>query len=303
MLQVMRHPFSVRRVTDGKIVITALAEPPVFLSPEALINRRGKKKQERLIKVKKSLLISLILILLCALPVLAFAEKCPNGHNLDHVCPSCYYFYDSDVYHGIIFRWYCPQCGETAERIVDKEKHCWNGDSLYCSDCGYKRPEKETLRSRAIVRDWDVVGRQLFVMWKCKVYDSVNGRELMQLGVLDTYYVCAYRLDGQTPWIQIAEINRPNQPFGWIKAENASITATPDKLPEEYVIGKKVKVITSSGRGRTGAGTEYPAVAYVHYGEVYTVLDVSCASNGTQWYKLNVNGTVCWVSSGLVTLY
>lgn len=253
--------------------------------------------------MKKSLLISLILILLCALPALALADKCPNGHSLDNVTPSCYYLYDSNVYHGIVFRWYCPKCGASAERMVDKEKHHFNGDSRYCSDCGYQRPEKDTLRSQAITRGQDVVGRQMFVMWKCKVYDSVNGRELMQLGLLDTYYVYSYRLEGQTPWIQIAEVNRPNQPFGWIKAENASITATPTSLPESYVIGKKVKVITSSGRGRTGAGTEYPAVAYVHYGEVYTVLDVGYASNGTQWYKLNVDGTPCWVSSGLVTLY
>ena len=65
------------------------------------------------------------------------------------------------------------------------------------------------------------------------------------------------------------------------------------------VIGCTIEITASSGRGRTGAGTEYPYVETVHFRERYTVLDVRRGSNNNDWYQIRVDGRAVWIASGL----
>ena len=140
-------------------------------------------------------------------------------------------------------------------------------------------------------------------MWKGPIYDSIKGSKLITAKVLEQYYVNDYRLVGKTPWIQVSSTKNPNRPIGWMKAELASINETPLSADADVLIGRQVKIVVTSGKGRPSPGTEQREITYVHYGEYYEILDVGTASNGTQWYKIRVGSTVCWISSGLCALW
>lgn len=66
-----------------------------------------------------------------------------------------------------------------------------------------------------------------------------------------------------------------------------------------YPVGQTCRITANGGNARSGAGAQYREVANVRYGEVYTILDTSRASNDVTWFKINKNGTYCWISSGL----
>ena len=247
--------------------------------------------------MKKVLILAAVLVTLCLTPVLAMAVNCPNGHSVDGYHFTYVTLYSSEVYHAINKHWVCPYCGAVAEQLDHRERHSFSGTN--CTICGGSRHEKEVYRSEAIRRGSDVIGRQLFVMWEGDIYNSINGGRLYSVSVFDQYYVNDYQFVNGTPWIQVSDPARTYAPVGWMKAEIASINPTPVTVPTDILIGRRVKITTSSGRARAGAGTEYPVLEYVRYGEYYEILDVASASNGTQWYMLNVSGTNCWVSSGL----
>lgn len=251
--------------------------------------------------MKKGLLIAAILVLLCALPMIAFALECPSGHNLDYVTPTKLYIHQTVATHSVKLHWDCPVCGRSVEKLYATDKHKFSGD--HCKLCGASRPGKDTLRASAVSRGYDVVGRELFVLWKGSVYDSVNGSKLLTVKPLEQYYVNDYRLVGGTPWIQVSSTKRTDRPIGWMKAEIASINETPAVIEESFLIGRTVKIIVTSGKGRPSPGTQQHEIAYVHYGDYYEILDVGTASNGTQWYKIRVGNTACWISSGLCELW
>ena len=73
-------------------------------------------------------------------------------------------------------------------------------------------------------------------------------------------------------------------------------TAAPTPAPQ---IRKVCRVTAESARARAGAGTEFEVVGYVFRGERYDVLAEAAASNGRVWYQVLVDGTVCWISSGV----
>ena len=68
---------------------------------------------------------------------------------------------------------------------------------------------------------------------------------------------------------------------------------------DDLRIGQKFRITSNSGRGRSGPGTEFEIVSFVKEGEVYTILDIAFASNGYEWFLLDMGSTSCWVSSGL----
>ena len=76
-----------------------------------------------------------------------------------------------------------------------------------------------------------------------------------------------------------------------------------------------------SGRARSGPGEAYELVEYVRNGEEYKILARASGTSGTRctcdvlvsgkverktgykdWYKIAVDGNVCWVSSGIVEI-
>lgn len=65
------------------------------------------------------------------------------------------------------------------------------------------------------------------------------------------------------------------------------------------------RVIASSARVRSGAGTQYDTVAYVFDGECYEILDKKIGNTGKTWYKIYVGNdfrTYGWISSGICEL-
>ena len=67
-------------------------------------------------------------------------------------------------------------------------------------------------------------------------------------------------------------------------------------------VGRYVTVWVDSGHARSGPGTNYDFLNYVHEGDVLQVLDWDMGNTGKDWYQVRINGRLCWISSGLVTL-
>ncbi len=68
------------------------------------------------------------------------------------------------------------------------------------------------------------------------------------------------------------------------------------------LIGDRCYIITESGNARSGPGQEYSRLAYVQEGESYIILDTAFASNGRMWFKISVDGCLCWISGGIATV-
>lgn len=71
---------------------------------------------------------------------------------------------------------------------------------------------------------------------------------------------------------------------------------------EDYPIGRTCVVWVDSGHARSGPGTGYATVEYIHCNDVLTILDSRMGNTGKDWYQVRIDGTLCWVSSGLVLL-
>lgn len=105
------------------------------------------------------------------------------------------------------------------------------------------------------------------------------------------------------PWYKI-EINNTQC---WISSEIAkyagsgSSGSSYDIIPSDMV-GHNVRIIVSSGRARSNAGTNYPIIEYVHKDEIYRILDCKKASDGSPWYKIVKDDVYCWISSELTAL-
>ena len=67
-------------------------------------------------------------------------------------------------------------------------------------------------------------------------------------------------------------------------------------------VGQYVTVWVDSGNARSGPGTSYAFLNYVHQGDVLYVLDRQMGNTGKDWYQVRINSRLCWVSSGLVEL-
>ncbi|MBQ2954792.1 MAG: SH3 domain-containing protein [Clostridia bacterium] len=89
-----------------------------------------------------------------------------------------------------------------------------------------------------------------------------------------------------------------------IPDDNGATLLPGDDYNSGYVnpVGRYVTVWVESGNARSGPGTNYDFVNYVHRGDVLQVLDWEMGNTGKDWYQVRINGRLCWVSSGLVTL-
>ena len=71
----------------------------------------------------------------------------------------------------------------------------------------------------------------------------------------------------------------------------------------QWPVGSTCTVNVGNGRARTGPGDEhagYAIAGYVSAGDQFNILDFQLGSTGKDWYKINLNGSVCWISSGIV---
>ncbi len=185
--------------------------------------------------------------------------------------------------------------------------HTFKGN--VCTRCGFTRSSREEYNGQALAllyRNREITDNSCWVMYDSWVYVSADTAS-MRCGYLEfgeTFHVAEVKNDGGRVWILLKERADSSAPaVGWIKAENLYID--PDDhplLPDNYIIGRTVEITASSGRGRLGAGTEYPYVETVHFRERYVVLDTAVGSNGNGWYKILVDGNEVWISSGLTKI-
>ncbi|MBQ4435519.1 MAG: hypothetical protein II879_05425 [Clostridia bacterium] len=246
--------------------------------------------------MKKIIVLVIAIIALCALSVAALAASCPDHPNAKvNTTISSGYEQHSVVKHKRLATDSCATCGKSLGNRYVFDWHNYSGN--VCKDCGYVKPAKDQLNRDAILLGDKVVDRELWVLYQAAICDDVNGGQITLAQPNEQYYILAYQNVGNNIWIQVRKTTGDDA-LGWMKAENVAISERPDPVPDGLV-GRTFRITTSSGRGRTGAGTENAYIETVHYGETYTILDVDYASNGVAWFKIKVSGTECWVSSGL----
>lgn len=248
--------------------------------------------------MKKIVVMSITLIVLCLLPIIAMAANCP-----DHPNAKTYYAFviceeHSVVKHKTLYGVHCSECGELVRDVYEFGWHNYSGTK--CKDCGYTKPAKDQLNNDVLQLGETIRDRELWVLYQAGIYDDVNGSQVTQAQPNEQYYVMDYQNYGDKVWIQVRPTTSQTV-AGWMKAENTAVSARADVENAEDLVGMSFRITASSGRGRTGAGTEYAYIETVHYGEEYIILDTATASNGTTWFKLKVSGQECWVSSGLGT--
>lgn len=133
--------------------------------------------------------------------------------------------------------------------------------------------------------------------YACSLIEVENG-----FALIDTYGSS----QGRTRvWVPLNGIVGGDAYYGWDTFPDDDQGAV--LLPEgtnggAYPIGRTCVVWVESGNARYGAGTQYDFARYVHRGDVLTILDYRVGNTGKDWYKVRISGTVCWLSSGLVTL-
>lgn len=260
--------------------------------------------------MKKILSIAICLGLLLTLSVVAGAETyhCPDHPNagvseISKNIKSVSQF--SVVQHRFSgFHYYtCQECGRVLWDDSEYEIHTLNGST--CSKCGFQRASKEELAKEAdyLVYQDNIYNHACWVMYDGMLQSEPNSgaRQLTGLSFGEAYYVEAYEQIGDALWIQLKKLPS-DAPIGWYPANQLYIDPTALTGATGYEIGRTIYIITSSGRGRADAGTEFPYIETVHNGEKYIVLDAKTGTNGNAWYKISVNGQEVWISSGITSL-
>ncbi len=197
----------------------------------------------------------------------------------------------------------CAWC----DRLTDEENyfilHTFSGNT--CVYCGYQRATKQGLNTEArqLISANNISNHACWVMYRGTLFSEADAGS-GELGILsfgEQYYVNDYAEKGGDVWIQLKKLPS-DSPVGWTLAEQLSIDAMAPKELTGYETGHTIRIIASSGRARTDAGTEFAYIETVHYGDRYTVLDAKIGSNGNTWYKIRVSGQEAWISSGLAEM-
>lgn len=79
-------------------------------------------------------------------------------------------------------------------------------------------------------------------------------------------------------------------------------TPTLTRKPTSSIVGKTCRINDPAANVRSGPGVNYNWVGRAPQGHWYTILDCTIGDTGKDWYKINMDGTVCWLSSQLVEL-
>ena len=274
--------------------------------------------------MKRGLCFTLMLLLVTSLTTTSFAgfSHCdyhPNAPLVYHDEISYDRDFDDDgIHHRKVWAAWntCSICGEYVGSGGDvyrdeKERHSFVGNT--CTLCGYRRasstPTPEELQTEAIQRinqDGNgIIGKRAEIMHDGNVRARAS-RYSTDMGSVfpnESYEIVSYEFGtGNSVWLQIMYRNN----YGWISASLARIsgkgaTGTGHESTDRWYIGRDCRITSSSGRARMNAGTSYPVVEYVGRNEVYTILDIDYASDGTLWFKIMKDGNLCWISSGIAT--
>lgn len=176
-----------------------------------------------------------------------------------------------------------------------------------CASAGTDTPTRSELQIEAlrfIARSPDeIAGKRALVMHTGNIRTAPNEYApiICASHLDDEHPILSYIIDedGQV-WLEIQ--------FGyssaWISADLVRISGQNTANPEfaDYYTNRVCRIIVTSGRARMQPGVEYPILAYVKFGEKYTILDTGTAADNTLWYKIQADDCFCWISSSLASL-
>ena len=178
---------------------------------------------------------------------------------------------------------------------VHFEQHTFRGGC--CVKCGYERNSMGTS-----FRD-SILDNSCWVMYDSPIYDSPAGwRCVGRAETVTNYHVGDYTVRDGVVWVLLKTRADAYAPMiGWIQADKLKIDGASHVVTGD-VIGCTIEITASSGRGRTGPGTEFRYVETVHFRERYVIQDMATGTNGNTWYCIRVDNQPVWISSGLTKL-
>ena len=91
-----------------------------------------------------------------------------------------------------------------------------------------------------------------------------------------------------------------------LEIDKADLQAYVDTLTSSpgfnWLVGQKCTVRYDVINVRSGPGMDYEIIAHMHKGDRVTIMERCVGSTGKDWYKVNADGWIGWISSGLVEL-
>lgn len=255
--------------------------------------------------------LALVLGLSAASVAMAGCAKHPDAYDSYH--PYTEYRDWSASHHKTL--WddvvFCGECDEVVSydwgESLDPHDY-YNG---YCQWCGHREndvPSYEELQAEALQRITEdpegIAGKMSIVMHNGNVRAEASN-ESADLGAVtagNEHEIVGYQIAEENRiWLEIKYLDGT----AWISASLARISGD-HVLDGEFAavyIGRTCKIKVSSGRARVAPGKKNPEIAYVHHEEKYVIQDAQAASDGTLWFQIKVDGTDCWISSGLADVY
>lgn len=118
------------------------------------------------------------------------------------------------------------------------------------------------------------------------------------------YLIAGYTFVDGKVWLRVIYGNE----LAWISANLVEISGGGDAVIEgddpyrDYYVGKTCRIIVNSGRARMAPDVDAPIIEYVGYNEKYTIIAVESAPDNTLWFRINKDGNLCWISSGIATI-
>lgn len=119
----------------------------------------------------------------------------------------------------------------------------------------------------------------------------------------EEYLIVGYTFVDNAVWLRVLYGNE----LAWISASLAEISGGGEAVIDgddpyrDYYVGRTCRIIVNSGRARMQPDVDAPIIEYVGYDEKYTILAVESAPDNTLWFKINKDGNMCWISSGIAT--
>lgn len=258
-------------------------------------------------------ILAFALVLTLGLCGVALADgDCAHARTFEWIAGMIYEQW-SATNHQVLYEVYvqCEDCND----IVD-----WYGEGFFqahdfygnrCEYCGYSRnniPTYAELQAEARQRVTEdaagIAGKQAVVIHNGNLR-AAPSQDSADMGAVisdDEYEIVSCQVDADNDvWLEIRYLDGT----AWVSASLARISGAEAQKGEyaEAYSGRTCKIKVSSGRARIAPGKKSPEIAYVHYQEKYVILDAQAAADGTLWFQINVDGTLCWISSGLADVY
>lgn len=264
--------------------------------------------------MKKLLVFLLMLALTLSAASIAMAGCSKHPDATNYYSPYTEYQDWSDEHHKIYWddTYFCAECGEVVsyEGGEEFEAHDYY-DSGYCQWCGHFKgdvPTYEELQAEAqkrVTEDPEGIAGKMAIVVHNGNLRAAASQDSADLGAVitdDEHEIISYHISADnTIWLEIKYLDST----AWISASLVKISGdnTMDDEYAAYYIKRTCKIKVSSGRARLAPGKKAPEIAYVRHGEKFTILDAQAAADGTLWFQIKVDGTECWISSGLAEVY